>query len=243
MRSGGQRGPRRGKDSGGSRLTTDLDGSFEFEEDGLVDEDFSRLGAQELDLVLLQLDLFPWAVATHCVVWIRGQRRSSSQLTRSLSPDSPTVDSLHPLPITLPGLPRTNWSTRTGPSDPHRRISSPRDPGASPARRCPLTSTRPLTYPTQDALTLPLTRTDTEHQKTSDEPSKSLSMTESRSMSCPSAMVAKGQGCRRGGSSGESWTGRERGGRVGYGARVFRYGRFLDGLGTGRRGQRGPSYA
>lgn len=32
----------------------------------MVDEDFSCLGAEELDLVLLELNLLPWSVAAHC---------------------------------------------------------------------------------------------------------------------------------------------------------------------------------
>lgn len=47
-------------------LTTDLDRCFELEEDGLVYKDLARLGAEELDLVLLQLHLLPWPVAAHC---------------------------------------------------------------------------------------------------------------------------------------------------------------------------------
>jgi hypothetical protein len=46
--------------------TADLDGSFEFEEDRLVDEDLAGLCAEELDLVLLQLDLLAGAVASDC---------------------------------------------------------------------------------------------------------------------------------------------------------------------------------
>lgn len=46
--------------------TADLDGRLELEQDGLVDEDLARLGAEELDLVLLQLNLLPWAVAANC---------------------------------------------------------------------------------------------------------------------------------------------------------------------------------
>ena len=47
-------------------VAADLDGRLEFEEDGLVDEDLAGLGAEELDLKLLQLDLLAGPVAADC---------------------------------------------------------------------------------------------------------------------------------------------------------------------------------
>jgi hypothetical protein len=44
--------------------TADFDGSFEFEEDWLVDEDLAGTGAEILDLILLKLDGFPRPVTT-----------------------------------------------------------------------------------------------------------------------------------------------------------------------------------
>ena len=53
-------------------LTAYLDGSLELEQDGLVDEDLARLGAEVLDLVLLQLNGLSGTVASDC----GGQRRT-----------------------------------------------------------------------------------------------------------------------------------------------------------------------
>ena len=58
-------------------LTANLDGSFELEQDRLVDKDLARFCAQKLDLVLLQLDLFPWAVATNCSRATKRRKRQS----------------------------------------------------------------------------------------------------------------------------------------------------------------------
>jgi hypothetical protein len=55
----------RGK-GGKLERTADLDGRLELEEDGLIDEDLASFGAEELDLVLLKLNLLPWAVAANC---------------------------------------------------------------------------------------------------------------------------------------------------------------------------------
>ena len=41
--------------------TAYFEGCFEFEEDGLVDENFSSLCAEESDFVFCQLDLFSWS--------------------------------------------------------------------------------------------------------------------------------------------------------------------------------------
>ena len=46
------------------RRTAYLDGSLELEQDGLVDEDLARLGAEVLDLVLLELHGLAGAVAS-----------------------------------------------------------------------------------------------------------------------------------------------------------------------------------
>lgn len=48
------------------RRTADFDWCFEFEEDGLVDEDFSCLCAKELDLVFCQLHLLSRSVTSDC---------------------------------------------------------------------------------------------------------------------------------------------------------------------------------
>ena len=45
--------------------TAYLDGGLELEEDGLVDKNLARLGAQILDLVLLELHGLSGAVAAH----------------------------------------------------------------------------------------------------------------------------------------------------------------------------------
>ena len=45
--------------------TAYLDGGLELEEDGLVDEDLARLGAEVLDLVLLQLYRFSWSITSN----------------------------------------------------------------------------------------------------------------------------------------------------------------------------------
>ena len=55
-------------------LTAYLDGSLELEQDGLVDKNFSRLCAQILYLVLLQLDRLAWTISAHCDVVVRGRR-------------------------------------------------------------------------------------------------------------------------------------------------------------------------
>ena len=44
-----------------SVCTAYFEGSFEFEEDGLIDENFSSLCAEESDFVFCQLDLFSWS--------------------------------------------------------------------------------------------------------------------------------------------------------------------------------------
>ena len=44
-------------------VTADLDGRFEFEQDGLADKDFASAGAEVLDFVFLQLDRFAGSVA------------------------------------------------------------------------------------------------------------------------------------------------------------------------------------
>jgi hypothetical protein len=41
--------------------TADFEGCLEFEEDGLIDENFSSLCAEKPDFVLCQLDLFAWS--------------------------------------------------------------------------------------------------------------------------------------------------------------------------------------
>ena len=46
-------------------LTAYLDGSLELEQDGLVDEDLARLGAEVLDLILLELHGLSGAVSAH----------------------------------------------------------------------------------------------------------------------------------------------------------------------------------
>ena len=48
-------------------VAADLDRSFEFEQDRLVDEDLARPRAQVSDLVLGQLHGFTGSVASHCV--------------------------------------------------------------------------------------------------------------------------------------------------------------------------------
>ena len=45
--------------------TAYLDGGLELEEDGLVDKNLARLGAQILDLVLLELHGLAWTVTTY----------------------------------------------------------------------------------------------------------------------------------------------------------------------------------
>ena len=45
--------------------TAYLDGRFQFQQDRLVDKDFSCFCTQRLDLVFLELDRLPGSVATH----------------------------------------------------------------------------------------------------------------------------------------------------------------------------------
>ena len=45
--------------------TAYFEGCFEFEEDGLVDENFSSLCAEESDFVFRQLDLFSWSTPSN----------------------------------------------------------------------------------------------------------------------------------------------------------------------------------
>jgi hypothetical protein len=45
--------------------TAYFEGCFEFEEDGLVDENFSSLCAEESDFVFCQLDLFSWSTPSN----------------------------------------------------------------------------------------------------------------------------------------------------------------------------------
>jgi hypothetical protein len=45
--------------------TAYFEGCFEFEEDGLVDENFSSFCAEESDFVFCQLDLFSWSIPSN----------------------------------------------------------------------------------------------------------------------------------------------------------------------------------
>jgi hypothetical protein len=45
--------------------TADFERCFEFEEDGLINENFSGLCAEEPDLVFCQLDLFTGSAPSH----------------------------------------------------------------------------------------------------------------------------------------------------------------------------------
>ena len=65
-----------GERSDGAR-TTYLDGCFQLEQDGLVDENFPRLCAQILYLVLLELHGLAWAVASDWKTGGRGQETQS----------------------------------------------------------------------------------------------------------------------------------------------------------------------
>ena len=70
--------------------TTDLYRRFQFEEDGLIDEDFTGLCAQETDLVLLQLNLLAWSIASDCY-W---EMSRSAVSPRQGSPDEVTDQGL-----------------------------------------------------------------------------------------------------------------------------------------------------
>ncbi len=60
------------------KRTAYLDGSFELEQDGLVDEDLPCLRTQVLDLVLLQLHGLAGTVASDCGGQHRAGRANSS---------------------------------------------------------------------------------------------------------------------------------------------------------------------
>ena len=55
-----------GREGKGGGLAADLYRRLQFEKDGLVDEDLSRLCTQIFDFVLLKLYGFPRAVASYC---------------------------------------------------------------------------------------------------------------------------------------------------------------------------------
>ena len=56
------------------QLTADFNGSFEFQEDGLIYEDFARPGAEILDLVFLELNWLSWSITTDCVMSVNWKR-------------------------------------------------------------------------------------------------------------------------------------------------------------------------
>lgn len=50
-----------------------LNGSFQLEQDRLVDEDLSRFGAEVFNFVLLELNGFSWAVSAYCFKRVAGR--------------------------------------------------------------------------------------------------------------------------------------------------------------------------